>query len=1006
MGISGLLPALKSIQRTRHLSEFKGQTIAIDAYVWLHKGVYSCATELATGKPTHKYVDYAMHRVRLLRHFGIEPYVVFDGGPLPAKKGTESERKQRREENLSRGKALAAQGKHSQARDCFVKCIDVTPQMAYQCIKALRAENVQYVVAPYEADAQLAYLERVGLASAILTEDSDLLVFGCKNVLFKLDHVASTVCHISRDDFGSVRSTALDSSSINLHGWNDTQFRAMAILSGCDYLPSIPGIGLKTANNLLRKWKTAEAVVRAIMLEGKKRVPSGYMKQFNLAERCFRFQRVYDPLGETMVHLMEVEGDWDEEANAYVGEDMDPQLATSIAVGNVDPVTRHPMKDINPSFKPQASKSSEKSSKSSAPKNKGKEKAVGGILNFFGPNPVIPRDRPAPSKPNLTALTGTSSGKRRLGEVMELDLASRKQRLQDATQSKFFSTATPRRVSTPRRFSEGLAAGPSRIREGNKENIGVAVDDDSEADILSSLSNKANISPTQDLDLDFDEPINGVEQEDGYMSPLSTYSRETQELSSPGIVMFTPLKKKRRKNSPNDRSWDGELEDKRGDSEPDKSGGGLQDDDFDADPISSPISSIKKRRRRSCSPLPGGRAMYIGRRLRTPSRSLSTGNVLVAATPPQERDNHQDNTSHRLSDLNEYPFLYPTEHKHTYNGPDLQSCLGVGDSEAGPDEDNLQSNTGLAIVQSLPALVAKARGRGPNSSNPRSGSGQESGSEPKSGSTSPLSPSPQTPRDEANLNTAFTGGITAVERKEGITIDVDALEVGTIEMEAEVEMVQTEMELDDDPEENAIKLQAESAKHVARGWRMKWALGQLKREDSSSSSSAAEQQILKSNKRSQEQKKRRQSVPMALCTNRLRRDETNVTPLGKHSLARTGTNRPFSNLHQQQSALSAPPKSKPDTRPSGLSSSTKKSEGIDPRQQPLVRKSSSLVFFDEGKKTPTPAGIDKSLLKDWNKSPKPKFQREDEEDVVDGFSDEIVEISPKAWTALNKFRYQ
>jgi len=82
-----------------------------------------------------RYVDYAMHRVRLLRHHRIVPYIVFDGGPLPAKKGTESERKQRREENLARGKALVAQGKHSQARECFIKCVDVTPQMAFQFIK-------------------------------------------------------------------------------------------------------------------------------------------------------------------------------------------------------------------------------------------------------------------------------------------------------------------------------------------------------------------------------------------------------------------------------------------------------------------------------------------------------------------------------------------------------------------------------------------------------------------------------------------------------------------------------------------------------------------------------------------------------------------------------------------------------------------------------------------------------------------------------------------------------
>lgn len=82
-----------------------------------------------------RYVDYAMHRVRLLRHHHIEPYIVFDGGPLPAKKGTESDRKLKREENLARANALAVQGRHGQAREYYVKCVDVTPQMAFQFIK-------------------------------------------------------------------------------------------------------------------------------------------------------------------------------------------------------------------------------------------------------------------------------------------------------------------------------------------------------------------------------------------------------------------------------------------------------------------------------------------------------------------------------------------------------------------------------------------------------------------------------------------------------------------------------------------------------------------------------------------------------------------------------------------------------------------------------------------------------------------------------------------------------
>ncbi len=42
-------------------------------------------------------------------------------------------------------------------------------------------------MAPYEADSQLTYLQNEGIVDFVITEDSDLLVFGCEKVLFKLD---------------------------------------------------------------------------------------------------------------------------------------------------------------------------------------------------------------------------------------------------------------------------------------------------------------------------------------------------------------------------------------------------------------------------------------------------------------------------------------------------------------------------------------------------------------------------------------------------------------------------------------------------------------------------------------------------------------------------------------------------------------------------------------------------------------------------------------------------
>lgn len=186
-------------------------------------------------------------------------------------------------------------------------------------IQALKAEGISYVVAPYEADAQLTYLERTGVVDGIITEDSDLLVFGCKTVLFKLDAVSSTVTCISQSDFASVDGS--NGGGISLQTFTPSQFRQMCMLSGCDYLPSIPGIGLKTAYTLLRTHKTVENVVKAVKLEGKKNVPRDYTKMFRLAEKAFFYQRVWDPFQEKLVCLTDVpEGEeLDEEVDSYVG---------------------------------------------------------------------------------------------------------------------------------------------------------------------------------------------------------------------------------------------------------------------------------------------------------------------------------------------------------------------------------------------------------------------------------------------------------------------------------------------------------------------------------------------------------------------------------------------------------------------------------------------------------------------------------------------------------------
>ena len=100
--------------------------------------------------------------MRLLRANGVEPFVVLDGARLPAKAGEEEARHGRRARARSEAAELLQHGPYRQAIDKYAQAVNVTPEHAYQLILALRQHGVRYVVAPYEADAQIAFLARNG----------------------------------------------------------------------------------------------------------------------------------------------------------------------------------------------------------------------------------------------------------------------------------------------------------------------------------------------------------------------------------------------------------------------------------------------------------------------------------------------------------------------------------------------------------------------------------------------------------------------------------------------------------------------------------------------------------------------------------------------------------------------------------------------------------------------------------------------------------------------------
>ncbi|XP_050370583.1 exonuclease 1 [Argentina anserina] len=332
MGIQGLLPLLKSIMEPIHIKDLKGCSVAIDTYSWLHKGALSCSRDLCQGLPTSRHIDYCMHRVNLLRHYCVKPVLVFDGGLLPMKGEQENKRARARKVNLARAIEHDSNGNSSAAYECYQKAVDISPSIALELIQVLKRENVSYVVAPYEADAQMTFLAISKQVEAVITEDSDLIPFGCPRIIYKMDKFGQGV------EFQYSRLPR--NKDLSFAGFTKQMILEMCILSGCDYLQSLPGMGLKRAHALIKKFTSYDKVIKHLKYSTVS-VPPLYEESFKKAILTFQHQRVYDPISQDIVHLSDLSDDVEESLD-FLGPSLPRHIAKGIAEGDLDPFTNTP----------------------------------------------------------------------------------------------------------------------------------------------------------------------------------------------------------------------------------------------------------------------------------------------------------------------------------------------------------------------------------------------------------------------------------------------------------------------------------------------------------------------------------------------------------------------------------------------------------------------------------------------------------------------------------------
>ena len=348
MGISNLLKILESIQTSRHLSYYKGKRVAVDGYCWLHKSIYLLSEQIFHNPHSKRYLKYLNKRVEQLLRFNIKPIIVFDGDKLQMKKIEEEERQKRRNEVTMESLKLIRKGMEKEAQSKRLEGIDINPHMAYEFIKLLKQKGVEYYVAPYEADIQLAYLDKINYVDCVITEDSDLLALGCKKVLYKLDLDTNIGFEIEIKNLNKC-------SKYDFGNFDSDKFLTFCILSGCDYF-KVKGVGTNNAYKIITSSSSYKKCITNICdnynKKNKDKERLDYdelIEKFEKAFLTFKYQVVYCPIEKKLRYYSDIKKSKYKFANKYLDNldflgttDVEEEIVQKTTFGEIDPITHLP----------------------------------------------------------------------------------------------------------------------------------------------------------------------------------------------------------------------------------------------------------------------------------------------------------------------------------------------------------------------------------------------------------------------------------------------------------------------------------------------------------------------------------------------------------------------------------------------------------------------------------------------------------------------------------------
>lgn len=259
MGITGFTKFFKNCMVERNLSEFKGSVVVIDAIYQIYKyciAIRNSGDDMVNSQGKMKSHLFAIFNFStyLLRN-GLVPVYIFDGKSPDLKRETLSMRKKRKVQALEEchelhiddplNSSFSSGSDDEEYIKSFKKSFKVEDIHYLECQALLTAMGIPWFQAPEEADSQCAALSNLKEVCGVISEDSDILVFGGKKLFKQLSPKKKNLKEISLDSvLEEMRNKANIYYSNNGIATRITEFKYndfvnFSILMGCDYNQSL-----------------------------------------------------------------------------------------------------------------------------------------------------------------------------------------------------------------------------------------------------------------------------------------------------------------------------------------------------------------------------------------------------------------------------------------------------------------------------------------------------------------------------------------------------------------------------------------------------------------------------------------------------------------------------------------------------------------------------------------------------------------------------------------------